>query len=174
MISGMTNHALYWVTPTLGVGPFPSPARVESLRTAEVTDILNVSDARSLSETLAAGFRSVVFIPIADCVPIEPETVTEVLTALDAMFLSPGPRVLVHCLAGQNRSPTVIWLYLCSLDVDATVAKQTIETASPDAVGGHPMLLDAETIGAMAAHRLSRSTETRRQLQNVVLRGTVP
>ena len=153
----MTKLPVYWVMPTLAVGPFPSPARVPLLQAAGVTDILNVSDARSYPETLAAGFRSVVFVPVADCVPIDPETVGEVLLALDGMFHRPGTRVLVHCLAGQNRSPTVIWLYLKSLGVNAEVARSLIEAASPKAIGGHPLLLSPETLGAMVAYRESRS-----------------
>ena len=127
----------YWITSTLAVGPFLSPSRVPLLQVAGVTDILNVSDARSYPETLAAGFRSVVFVPIADCVPIDPETVGEVLLALDEMFQRQGARVFVHCLAGQNRSPTVIWLYLKSLGVNAQVAREMIESVSRDSIGGH-------------------------------------
>ncbi len=56
--------------------------------------------------------------------------VVEALTRLDQLFSQPEPRVLVHCLAGQNRSPTIIWLYLRSLGVNADVAKSMIESAS--------------------------------------------
>ena len=75
----MVKPPIHWVTSTCGFGPIPSPSRVPLLQAVGVTDILYVSDARSYPDTLAAGFRSVVFIPIADCVPIEPETVTEFL-----------------------------------------------------------------------------------------------
>ena len=159
----------YWITSTLAVGPFLSPARVPMLQAAGVTDILNVSDARSYPETLSAGFRSVVFIPIADCVPIDPETVIEFLAVLDEMFQCPGSRVFVHCLAGQNRSPTVIWLYLNSLGVNAQVAREMIESVSLDAIGGHPLLLSPETLAAMVAHREARSDEMARSLRARVL-----
>jgi hypothetical protein len=133
-----------------------------------------VSDSRSLPETLSAGFREVVFIPIADCVPIDPDTLAETLATLDRLFLAPQPRVLVHCLAGQNRSPTIIWLFLRSLGVNSTVAKELIEAASMDAVGGHPLLWDNHTIAAMVSHRLSRATTTLQHLRNVVLGDQPP
>ncbi len=165
----MSDTPIYWVTRRLGVGPFVSPARALALKMAGVTDILNVSDSRTFSEALAVGFRSVVWVPIADFVPIMEEDVASILTSLDAMFLSPDPRVLVHCLAGHNRSPTVIWLYLKSLGVNAEVARRMIETASLRAVGGHPMLLSPETISAMVSHRISRSETQFETLRETVL-----
>lgn len=165
----MRDTPVYWVTPRCGVGPFVSPARALALKLAGVTDILNVSDARTIPEALAAGFRSVVWVPIADVVPIMEEDVVSILTALDTMFLTPDPKVFVHCLAGHNRSPTTIWLYLRSLGVNSDVARQMIESASPDAVGGHPLLISGETTNTMVAHRLSRSSETTEELRRVVL-----
>jgi protein-tyrosine phosphatase len=165
----MADTPVYWVTPRLGVGPFISPPRALALKLAGVTDILNVSDSRTFPETLAAGFRSVVWVPIADFVPIIEEDVISILTALDTMFLAPSPVVFVHCLAGYNRSPTAIWLYLRSLGVNAEVAQQMIEQASPKSVGGHPLLVSAETTNATIAHRLSRSSETTEELRRVVL-----
>lgn len=165
----MADTPVYWVTPRLGVGPFISPARALALKLVGVTDILNVSDSRTFPETFAAGFRSAVWVPIADFVPICEEDVSSILTALDRMFLLPEPRVFVHCLAGHNRSPTVIWLYLKSLGVNAEVAQQMIERASPKSVGGHPMLLSGETTNAVVTHRLARNSETMDQLRQIVL-----
>ena len=165
----MGDTPIYWVTPRLGVGPFVSPTRALALQLAGVTDILNVSDARTFPETLQVGFRSVVWVPMADFVPIMEEDVCSILTALDKMFLSPKPTVLVHCLAGHNRSPTAIWLYLKSLGVNAEVARQMIEVASSKAVGGHPLLLSSETINAMVAHRMARGEDVTQQLREVVL-----
>ncbi len=165
----MTSTSPYWITPVLAVGPFPPPVRVPLLQAAGVTDILNVSDARSYPETLAAGFRSVVFVPIADCVPIDPETVGQCLSVLDEMYHRPGARVMVHCLAGHNRSPTVIWLYLMSLGVNAEVARSLIEAASPHAIGGHPLLLSPETLSVVIAYREARSEVTNQALRDAVL-----
>ena len=160
---------IYWVTPRLAVGPSPSPARALALKHAGVTDILNVSDARTLPETLAAGFRSVVWVPIADFVSIMDEDVDSILMALDTMFLAPDPVVYVHCIAGHNRSPTVIWLYLRSLGVKADEARRMIEDASPNAVGGHPMLLSPATIDAMMTHQVSRPEAVTVEIRRAVL-----
>ena len=165
----MSRTPIYWVTPRLAVGPFPSPDRSLALQLARVTDILNVSDARTLPETWAVGFRSVIWVPIADYFPIMDEDIASILIALDTIFLAPDPVVYVHCIAGHNRSPTVIWLYLKSLGVNADVARQMIETASPNAVGGHPMLLSPAVIDATITHRLTRSEHVQEQLRRVVL-----
>lgn len=165
----MNDTPIYWVTPRLGVGPFASPARALALMLAGVTDILNVSDSRTFPETLAVGFRSVIWVPIADFVPISEEDTGAILTSLDAMFLTSDAVVFVHCLAGHNRSPTAIWLYLRSLGVNAEVAQRLIEQANPRAVGGHPMLISAETTQAVTAHRLARNSKTTDFLREIVL-----
>lgn len=165
----MPRSAHYPVTAHLSVGPFVSPERAPILVAAGITDLLNVSDSRNWPEIGSAGFRSISWIPIADCVPIDGDLVIEALTKLDQLFSQPRARVLVHCLAGQNRSPTIIWLYLRSLGVNAEVAKSMIESASPDAVGGHPLLLNVETIDAMVGHRLGRTEDQIALLRSVVL-----
>lgn len=166
----MPRSAHYPVTASLSVGPFVSPERAVQLVAAGITDLLNVCESRNWPEIETAGFRSIRWIPIADCVPIDPELVTEAMTHLDYLFTKPDSRVLVHCLAGQNRSPTILWLYLRSLGVNAEVAKSMIESASIDAIGGHPLLLSPETIDAMVQHRLARTEAETAQLREVVLR----
>lgn len=137
---------IHWVTDNLAVGPFASPARIQWLVEEGVTDVLNVSDARSLVEAHQAGFRSVVFIPIADCVPILDESLEECLAALDAMFARPEAKVFVHCLAGQNRSPTIAWLYLLRLGWEELAAREQIADRAADAVPAHPHLITPELV----------------------------
>lgn len=137
----MNPRRISWVTESLAVGAFASPERIRWLVEEGVTDILNVSDARSLQEAHAAGFRSVVFVPVADCVPIMEETLEDCLTALDTMFARPGARVFVHCMAGQNRSPTVAWFYLLRLGWGEAAAREKIAANAADAIPGHPQLI---------------------------------
>lgn len=142
----MNSRRIAWVTSSLSVGAFASPERVKWLVEEGVTDILNVSDARSLAEAHAAGFRSVVFIPVADCVPIMEETLEECLAALDTMFARPGARVFVHCMAGQNRSPTIVWLYLLRLGWGEAAAREMVVANATDAIPGHPQLITPRLI----------------------------
>lgn len=135
-----------WVTDNLAIGAFASPERIRWLVEEGVTDVLNVSDARSLVEAHQAGFRSVVFVPIADCVPIMDESLEECLTALDAMFARPEAKVFVHCLAGQNRSPTIAWLYLVRLGWEELEAREQIALRAADAVPAHPHLIAPELV----------------------------
>jgi len=135
-----------WVTENLAVGAFASPERIRWLVEEGVTDILNVSDARSLVEAHAAGFRSVVFVPIADCMPILDESLKGCLAVIDVMFARPGAKVFVHCLAGQNRSPTVTWLYLLRLGWEEIAAREQITSRAEDAVPAHPHLITPELV----------------------------
>ncbi|MFT3772274.1 MAG: hypothetical protein QM820_43290 [Minicystis sp.] len=85
-------------------------------------------------------------MPIADCVPILDESLKECLTALDAMFARPEAKVFVHCLAGQNRSPTIAWLYLVRLGWEELAAREQIADRAADAVPAHPHLITPELV----------------------------
>ena len=137
---------IYAVTSDLLVGAFASPERGAWLRTLGVTDLLNVSDARSWVSSESHGFRRVVWVPIADCVPIMEEDLETCFQTLDSMRAQAGAKVFVHCMAGQNRAPTVLWLYLQTLGHSPEAAKALITNASPDALPGHPLLLSTAVL----------------------------
>ncbi len=62
------------------------------------------------------------------------------------MIREPGRRCLVHCIAGQNRAPTVAWLYLIALGLEPPVATALIGGRTLDAVPGHPRLVDDDLV----------------------------
>jgi hypothetical protein len=59
---------------------------------------------------------------------------------------SPESKVYVHCLAGQNRSPTVVWLFLIACGLGPTKGKRFITNRVCDAVPGHAALVDHRLI----------------------------
>src|SRR3954451_20692852 len=102
---------MFRITECLSVGPFASPERAEKLRAAGVTHVLNVSDGRSVV-SVDTGFVEGAGVPMYDGRRLPTATLVWALDTLHRMASAPGAHVYVHCMAGQLRSPTILWLYL--------------------------------------------------------------
>lgn len=132
---------MYRITECLSVGPFASAERAPQLLAAGVTHVLNVSDAPSVVSP-ACGFAEVAWVPLKDSRRLTDGRLCELLDALHRMASAPGAHVYVHCVYGQLRSPTVLWLYLIALGVPPEDARDWIEERAPDAVAGHSDMAD--------------------------------
>lgn len=133
-----------WISRCLAVGPYPLNGEAE-LASAGITSILNV--AGPIPEVFDRGrFRSVVSLPFEDLVPMPPELVREVVEILHwLLHESDDSKVYVHCSAGQNRSPTAIWLTLIAAGIDPDAAGELIGEAHFDANPGHPRLVPPDS-----------------------------
>ena len=135
---------MYRVTHALAVGRYLTPERVPQALALGATHALNVSDAPN---SVAPGaLREVVYEPLVDFRRIPEARLIVILHALHRMASEPGALVYVHCLAGHQRSPTILWLYLIALGLPPDLARDWIEEASPDAVPGHDKLCDPDLV----------------------------
>jgi hypothetical protein len=137
---------MFRITECLSVGPFASPERAELLRAAGVTHVLNVSDTASAISAAGHGFRAVAWVPMSDSRRLLPSTALWALGTLHQLASVPDAHVYVHCVLGMVRSPTILWLYLIALGVPPDDARDWIEERSPDAVAGHPKMVDREHV----------------------------
>ena len=140
---------VFRITNSIWLGPFASPERKSTLTAARVNHILNVGEAPSVLTTDEGQFRSVVWHPITDLELIPEELAGACLTSLHQMLSEADARVYVHCIAGLNRSPTVVWLYLVACGVAPKEAKAVVEKRAPDAIAGHSKLVDAGLVAAV-------------------------
>jgi hypothetical protein len=145
---------MFRITQCLSVGPFASPDRAAALRSAGVTHVLNVSDGPSAVSSLH-GFAEVIDVPMNDGRRLPFRTMIEALDALHRMAAAPGAHAYVHCMAGQLRSPTILWLYLIALGVPKGDARDWIEARAPDAVAGHHRMVDHEHVLLAQKHGLA-------------------
>ncbi|MCC9606594.1 dual specificity protein phosphatase family protein [Blastopirellula sp. JC732] len=143
---------IYWVSPRLAVGRFVDPLRREELLSQQVTHILNVSDAASLPETTLAPFAQVSDVPIADLTPIPVESALQCMEVIRRAFGDDDSKVFVHCIAGQNRSPTILWLFLIACGLKEEEAKERINRTSPDAAPGHRSLISEFLLSRVRAY----------------------
>jgi hypothetical protein len=90
--------------------------------------------------------------PIEDLVRIPTTEAINCLNALHDCVCDNNSNVYVHCVAGWNRSPTVLWLYLVACGVDPAVAKNMIASSAFDAVPAHPKLTDDALVREVRTH----------------------
>jgi hypothetical protein len=67
-------------------------------------------------------------------------------------LLADGVTHVLNCVAGQNRSPTIIWLYLVACGPEPAVAKELIERRTLDACPGHSLLVDDALVRVVREH----------------------
>lgn len=143
---------IFPITRGISQGPFASPPRSDDLLAAGVTHILNVGESPSVLRAGEGSFREVAWRPVADLERIPDEAARECLDTLHRMLTEPDSRVYVHCVAGWNRSPTVVWLYLVACGADPPQARQAIGRRSPSAVPAHPKLIDERLVSFVRSH----------------------
>ena len=140
------RRRVFPITRSLWLGPFASPERRPVLAEAGVTHLLNVGEAPSVLKAADGPFREVAWLPIDDLERVPYESALACLGALHRMVCEPGALVYVHCIAGRNRSPTVVWLYLVACGSPPEEARRIIEGRAWDAIPGHSRLVDAALI----------------------------
>lgn len=138
------QEGVYPVTTRIAIGRFPAPGRCDYLLEQRYTHLLNVSEAPSLASTGRAGFTEVRDMRIDDYLRIPTQEALAAVGTLHGMLNVPDSLVYLHCIAGQMRSPTVLWLYLLGLGMNEDDAKEMIVDHCPDAQPGHETLVDAK------------------------------
>lgn len=133
---------IYWITRSIAQGAYPELKQGVDLRKSGVTDIFNVGTAASILSVQAHGFTQVVDLPVEDLVRLPDAYVFDSLDRFHAALMQSGRKAYIHCVAGQNRSPAMLWLYLIACGVPPDEAKALIEDRTLDAVAGHPKLVD--------------------------------
>ena len=146
------KHRVFWITQRLAQGAFVTEARAEYLLAHGVTHILNVGEGTSIVRARPGGFRQVVDFPIVDLARIPDTQALACLDILREMLREPNGKVYIHCIAGQNRSPTILWLFLIACGLAPGDAKSLIENRTLDAVPGHSCLIDEALVRVVQAH----------------------
>lgn len=140
------QNQIFRITQCISQGPFPTVDRVEALHQGRVSHVVNVSDAPSVILADEHSFDDVLDFPIPDFQRLPDKYVRTVLNALHNILKQGETRVFIHCVAGQNRSPTLLWLFLLACGLNAKEARRRIEERTLDAVAGNPSLVDDKLI----------------------------
>jgi len=145
---------MFRITQCLSVGRYASPERAGHLRAAGVTHVLNVADTPSKVLAGDDSFAAVEWVPIDDSERLTEAEAVRVLDTLHRLVSEPGAHVYVHCVAGQPRSPTVVWLYLIACGFDPASAREVVEGRAPGANPGGRRLGDSRVVYHVQLHGL--------------------
>lgn len=134
---------VFRLTPFLAIGRFATPQRIDWLQAAGVTHLLNVGEAAPAAQ---ADLLQHAWHPVIDFRPLPIPRTVAVLDELHGMATTRDSSVYVHCIAGQNRSPTIVWLSCLACGLDPASVRAEIESRTIDAVPGHSALIYDELI----------------------------
>ena len=140
------RDGVFWITKRIAIGQFVSEKRSAYLIERGITHILNVGEAESLAYVRSGSFQEVIDISINDLARIPDDLARKCVSSIHGILSLPDSKLYIHCIAGQNRSPTILWLYLLACGMDPDGAKQLITDRCPDAVPGHGSLVDDKLI----------------------------
>ena len=149
--SGM-RHGVFWITKRIAQGQFATPKRAEVLRQQRVTHVLNVGEGQSVISAEQFGFQEVRDCPVVDLQRIPDDVAKSAMDAMHSMLSSPGSRLFIHCVAGQNRSPSILYLYLVACGMPSDEACILITDHSPDAVPRHGQMVDDRLVAMARIH----------------------
>jgi hypothetical protein len=147
MLSGV-----FWITPCIAQGAFPESQTIQRLLAQGVTHILNVGTAPLGNEVSSPPFREVAWRPFDELIRIPDATAIDCVDTLFRFLSTSDSKVYIHCVAGQNRSPTTLWLFFVACGVNPGDAKSMIEDRTLDAVAGHSKLIDGALVTTIQEH----------------------
>jgi len=136
------RHSIFWITRCIAQGGYPEEGACRLMRDAGITHLFNVGTAPFQPFMSQMGFKGLVWKPVEDLKRVPDATALDCLDALHAILGEEGQKVYIHCVAGQNRSPSVLWLYLVACGMEPHAAEELIGNATLDAVPRHPDLVD--------------------------------
>jgi hypothetical protein len=140
------RHGVFRITQRLYQGNFPSENDLPYIEEQGITHLFNVSENPAPIAAGEGGVKRVVHRPVGDFARIPTEDAIDCLDRLHGMLAEKGSKVFIHCLAGQNRSPTILWLYLIACGVNRDDARYMIGDRTLEAIPAHPMLIDEELV----------------------------
>ncbi|WP_372367987.1 dual specificity protein phosphatase family protein [Candidatus Uabimicrobium sp. HlEnr_7] len=150
---------IFWITNCISVGPYPEEDKHEILKQNNITHILNVCEYEGkFKETIETAW-----LPIEDLKKIPNGLVIDCLETMHDFLENSQAKIYVHCVAGQNRSPNIIWLYLIACGLSPEEARMLISRATLDAVVGHPLIVDDKHTKLASKHGIKNFLPLRRE-----------
>ena len=107
---------------------YPTLNDAEGLVGLGVTDLVNLDRDYPNEKALVEMGLDLHQHFVPDVTPIERELAVTIISTMRSVLSDPARTVYVHCEAGRNRSPTVIWLYLLSIGHSKESASEMVRS----------------------------------------------
>lgn len=146
------RRRVYPITRRIAIGQFATVERACLLLDLGFTDVLNVSEAPSIVSSSPLGFCQVIDHPLSDFIRISDNVALACLDRIHQSLSKPDSKLYIHCIACQNRCPTILWLYLVACGMEREAARRLITERCPDAAPGSSMLVDDQLIDLVRRH----------------------
>lgn len=152
-MADLRDHHMFWITRSIAQGGFPYDDEFGQLRAAGITHLFNVDlPYLDLPHLHALGFKECIWHSVIDGRRIPDATAKACLDDLHRILHDHTHRVYVHCHAGMNRSPTIVFLYLIALGLGEKEAADRLTSQNVHAIPGHPALCDANLLQSVRAY----------------------
>lgn len=125
-----------WVLPNVALGSAPSRSDIPAMQRQGITDVLDLQGEPNQGQTGPNDFYggsgiSYHYVPMRDNGSRQPISVYQAGVAIIQDAIARGGKALVHCSAGEYRSPSMVYAYLRSIGYSPDAAWSTIRAARP-------------------------------------------
>lgn len=114
--------------------------------------VLNVSEAPNELSPSQDGFEEVIWEPLEDVERMTDEQTIRLLETMHRILTQGENKLYIHCMAGQNRSATLLWLYMIACGLDPETAAERITSKNHNAKPGHHRLADEYLVQLVQWH----------------------
>lgn len=147
----------YLIEENIFQNGYINPNDIELLKSIGITHLLNLHyEYPFLDELIKAGFI-IKQIFLLDPAPITDEEANEITDFIHNSIKDPEHKIYVHCDAGFNRSPTVIWLYYLSIGYSEEEATKRIISGHKNLVVPDPFIISNLKLDIIKNRNINRS-----------------
>jgi len=140
---------VYPVSPLIALGTDPETSKglgYRELKKRGVTHVMRLRRQPAQTPLFFKGrFPELSHVELSPEWELQPNDVLRLITSIHAILHSGlNPRLLIHCLYAEDRSPTALWLYLRAIGLPEAIAKKLVRSAQPSSKPGEKPLVKDE------------------------------
>jgi len=150
------QHGLFPVTPFLSIGREQDQNSVKSwyqqLHREGATDVIRLRREAFRKGLLGvlASYPSIHHLPMEPSFPLEMPVMRTVMLRLHHLLHHQEyPQILMHCMKGEDRSPTALWMYFVAIGLSEEMADRLIKGANYLARPAEKPMIWREDVGQM-------------------------